>query len=240
MWTTDDVIAAAPSAGLVTSHDEDKRRVAFLLGRSLAAEMDLFAQHFTVPLRAARNHQVLITDKTPANVLALAGLVLDPSEPDVASILGAAEMYSRAWMPHAYDAVVYCRDRYDQKAGGDRMREKVLAVQNPADDAIHEALRTVPRLPVLEMPLGLTVAERVRWTVARVDELGLTAVCISLESPTGKAPTAWRTKHSARTSRERRDAHPKARRRSRVSRRTAGHRLRRRKVELALRESRIR
>jgi energy-coupling factor transporter ATP-binding protein EcfA2 len=142
----------------------------------LVAELDLFAQHFTLPLRAARHHQVLITDKTPANVLALASLVLDPTEPGVGSVLGAADALSRAWMPTAYDLVVYCGDRYDQTAGGDRMREKVLALQDPADKAIRDALRGVPRLPVLEMPLGLTVAERVQWTVERVDEMGLLAV----------------------------------------------------------------
>ncbi|WP_226961835.1 MULTISPECIES: nucleoside/nucleotide kinase family protein [Streptomyces] len=38
----------------------------------LAAELDLFALQLTTPLRAARNHRLLITDKTPANVLALA------------------------------------------------------------------------------------------------------------------------------------------------------------------------
>jgi hypothetical protein len=141
----------------------------------LVAELDLFAQHLTVPLRAARHHQLLITDKTPANVLALAGLVLDPTEPDVGAVLGAADALSRAWMPTAYDLVVYCADRYDQKAGGDRMREKVLTLQDSADTAIRAALRGVPRLPVLEMPLDLTVAERVRWTVRRLDERGLLA-----------------------------------------------------------------
>ncbi|MEV6810099.1 hypothetical protein [Streptomyces sp. NPDC051132] len=74
----------------------------------LAAELDLLAQHFTVPLRAARHHQVLITDKTPANVLALARLVLDPTEPGVAAVLAAGEALCRAWMPLAYDAIVYC------------------------------------------------------------------------------------------------------------------------------------
>ncbi|MER6386190.1 hypothetical protein ABT274_41130 [Streptomyces sp. NPDC001127] len=84
----------------------------------LVAELDLLAQHFTVPLRAARHHQVLITDKTPANVLALAGLVLDSTEPGVAAVLSAAEVLCRSWMSLAYDVVLYCEDRYDQKAGG--------------------------------------------------------------------------------------------------------------------------
>ncbi|MEV8344567.1 AAA family ATPase [Streptomyces niveus] len=140
----------------------------------LVAELDLFAQHFTVPLRAARHHQVLITDKTPANVLALARLVLDPTEPGTAGVLAAAEAMCRAWMPIAYDAVVYCRDRYDQKAGGDRMREKVLNIQDESDSAIYAACRATG-VPVLEMPRDLNVAERVQWTVERVEEMGLIA-----------------------------------------------------------------
>ncbi len=140
----------------------------------LVAEVDLLAQHLTVPLRAARHHQVLITDKTPANVLALAGLVLDPAEPGTAEVLAAAEALCQAWMPLAYDAIVYCRDRYDQKAGGDRMREKVLTLQDKSDTAIHEAC-TMPGVQILEMPTGLTVAQRVQWTMERIGNMGLLA-----------------------------------------------------------------
>ncbi|MGW0569908.1 AAA family ATPase [Streptomyces tauricus] len=140
----------------------------------LVAELDLFAQHFTVPLRAARHHQVLITDKTPANVLALAGLVLDPTEPGVAAVLTAADAMCRAWMPIAYDAIVYCRDRYDQKAGGDRMRAKVLGLQEEADEAIYQACRSTD-VPMLELPTGLTVAQRVHWAVGRLEVMGLIA-----------------------------------------------------------------
>jgi hypothetical protein len=141
----------------------------------LVAELDLFAQHLTVPLRAARHHQVLITDKTPVNVLALAGLVLDPTAPGTASVLAAAQALCQAWMPLAYDAIVYCRDRYDQKAGGDRMRQKVLGLQDDADSAIYEACRATG-VTMLEMPMGLTVAERVQWTMARVADMELIAV----------------------------------------------------------------
>ncbi|MFE9686803.1 AAA family ATPase [Streptomyces sp. NPDC006285] len=140
----------------------------------LVAELDLFAQHFTVPLRAARHHQVLITDKTPANVLALASLVLDRTEPSTGPVLAAAKALCRAWMPTAYDAIVYCRDRYDQKAGGDRMREKVLSIQDESDSAIYDACRATG-VPILEMPTGLTASERVEWTVGRLEIMGLIA-----------------------------------------------------------------
>ena len=141
----------------------------------LPAEIDLFGQQLSVPLRAARHHQVLITDKTPANVTALARLVLDSTEPGTGAVLAAAEAFCRAWMPLTYDAIVYCRDRYDQKAGGDRMREKVLALQTPAEMAIYEACRATG-VPILELPTGLTTAERVHWIAAEVTDRGLTAV----------------------------------------------------------------
>ncbi|MER5549417.1 AAA family ATPase [Streptomyces sp. NPDC002589] len=140
----------------------------------LVAELDLLAQHFTAPLRAARHHQVLITDKTPANVLALAGLVLDSTEPGVAAVLSAAEVLCRNWMSLAYDVVLYCEDRYDQKADGDRMREKVLGLQDEAAEAIYRALR-FSTVKILKVPTDLTVAERVQWAVERVDEMGLLA-----------------------------------------------------------------
>ncbi|MER5382328.1 AAA family ATPase [Streptomyces sp. NPDC002688] len=141
----------------------------------LVAELDLFAQHFTVPLRATRHHQVLITDKTPANVLALARLVLDPTEPGTAAVLAAADALCCAWMPQAYDLIVYCRDRYDQKAGGDPMRAKVLGIQDASDTAIHEECRATG-VPMLELPTGLTVSERVQWTMERVGDMGLLAI----------------------------------------------------------------
>jgi hypothetical protein len=108
-------------------------------------------------------------------VIALARLVLDPAEPGTGSVLAAAESLCRAWMFLAYDAIVYCRDKFDQKAGGDRMREKVLGLQDEADTAILEACRQTG-VPILEVPLGLDVEERVRWVAEAVSDRGLAAV----------------------------------------------------------------
>ncbi|MGW1836857.1 hypothetical protein [Streptomyces sp. NPDC002067] len=52
------------------------------------------------------------------------------------------------------------------------MREKVLGLQGSADEAILDAVRATG-VPVLEMPTGLTVDERVRWTVNTAEPLGL-------------------------------------------------------------------
>ncbi|GHF33477.1 hypothetical protein GCM10010218_13220 [Streptomyces mashuensis] len=140
----------------------------------LAAELDLFALQLTTTLRAARNHRLLITDKTPANVLALARLVLDPADPGTAAVLDAMESMCRAWMPQAYDLVIYCRDRFDQQAGGDRFRTKVLGLQDDADHAVLAACQD-SGVRLAELPTGLDTAGRVRWTAEQVERRGLAA-----------------------------------------------------------------
>ncbi|MGW7517846.1 AAA family ATPase [Streptomyces sp. NPDC054796] len=141
----------------------------------LPAEIDLFGQQLTVPLRAARHHQLLIADKTPANVIALACLLLDTNvEPGAGSVLAAAESFCRAWMPLVYDTVIYCRDRYDQRAGGDRMRQNVHNLQDQADELIYKVCRDTG-VHLLEMPTGLTNPERVRWAIQHVEQMGLAA-----------------------------------------------------------------
>jgi hypothetical protein len=115
---------------------------------------------------------MLITDKTPANVLALARLVLDLSAPGTGETLAAMEAMCQAWMPRAYDLVVYCRDRYDQKAGGDRFREKVLTLQDQADQAVYRACED-SRVALAELPTGLRTSERVAWIAEQVRHRGL-------------------------------------------------------------------
>ncbi|MFI1886175.1 hypothetical protein [Streptomyces jumonjinensis] len=112
---------------------------------------------------------------TPANVLALARLVLDATEPRTAAVLAACDALCRAWMPTAYDLILYCRDRFDQKAGGDRMREKVLSLQDEADHAVYQACEDTG-VPILEVPTGMRTAERVQWIAKRVTQLGITAI----------------------------------------------------------------
>jgi hypothetical protein len=138
----------------------------------LAAELDLFAVQLTTPLRTARNHRLLITDKTPVNVLAYARMVLDPLAPGTREVLEAMERMCAAWMPQAYDAVVYCRDRFDQRSGGDRFRTKVLGLQDQADEAVFTACKATG-VTVLDLPPGLDTAARVQWVTGRVTRMGL-------------------------------------------------------------------
>jgi predicted ATPase len=125
----------------VATVEEPARRSPFIeeivvhgRGRSdLETEADLFGAQLSAQLRAARQHTMIICDKTIANVLAYAWLVL-PARPGSreAAVLNAMEAFCRAWAP-VYDVVFYCCDNYDQQQAGDPYRAKVLDLQSAAD-----------------------------------------------------------------------------------------------------------
>src|SRR5262252_1677684 len=78
----------------------------------LETEADLFGAQLSAQLRAARQHPMIIADKTIASVLAYARLVL-PAPPGSreAAVLQAIEGFCRAWAP-VYDVVFFCCDNY--------------------------------------------------------------------------------------------------------------------------------
>ncbi|WP_030236679.1 AAA family ATPase [Streptomyces sp. NRRL S-350] len=140
----------------------------------LTAELDAFAVQLSTILRGSRHHTLLITDKTPANVLAYARLVLDRTDPVNHAVIASMEAMCRAWMPASVDLIVHCRDRFDQRSGGDRMREKVIDLQDATAAAVHEACAATG-VKMVDLPTSLDTQSRVRWIADRVSELGLLA-----------------------------------------------------------------
>jgi hypothetical protein len=138
----------------------------------LVTEADPFAAQLSAQLRAARQHTMIICDKTIANTLAYAWLVL-PASPRSreAATLAAMEAFCRAWAS-TYDAVFYCCDRYSQQQPGDPYRTKVLELQPAADRVIRSTCATVGQR-VIDIPPNMTTAQRVAWISERVTKLGI-------------------------------------------------------------------
>lgn len=139
----------------------------------LETEVDLFAAQLSAQLRAARQHPTIICDKTIANVLAYAWLVLEtPPGSRSASVLAAMESFCRAWAG-TYDAVFYCCDHFGQHQAGDPYRAKVLDLQSAADRVVRATCATVGQR-VIDVPPNMTTAQRVQWIAHRAAKLGIT------------------------------------------------------------------
>jgi predicted ATPase len=139
----------------------------------LETEVDLFAAQLSAQLRAARQHTMIICDKTIANVLAYAWLVLEtPPRSRTAAAVAAMEAFCHAWAG-AYDAVFYCCDRFSQHQAGDPYRAKVLDLQPAADRVVRSTCATVGQR-VIDIPPNMTTGQRVEWIAERVTKLGIT------------------------------------------------------------------
>ena len=133
----------------------------------LETEADLFGAQLSAQLRAARQHAMIIADKTIANVLAYARLVLAaPPGSREEAVLQAMETFCRAWAP-LYDVVFYCCDQFSQQQDGDPYRARVLDLQPAANRVVRQTCAAAGQ-HIIDIPPGLTTAERVSWTAARV------------------------------------------------------------------------
>lgn len=131
----------------------------------LAAEVDVFAAHLQYQLRTARNHQLLIADKTIVNVLAYARMLLNITPGTIdATVLDAIETFCRAWTP-TYDLVFYTHDHYSQPSDG--FRAKVAGLQDTAATTLRELYRQLD-VAVLDVPLGYETDQRVEWVAGQV------------------------------------------------------------------------
>jgi predicted ATPase len=136
----------------------------------LATEVDLFAAQLQHQLRVARHHQLAIFDKTIANVLGYARLVLDTPDGSIEQgVLDAMAAFCHAWAP-VYDAVFYLHDRYDAHTATDPLRARVLDLQDATDHAVRTAC-TDSGISLIDVPTGLDLDARVQWVAERLTDL---------------------------------------------------------------------
>lgn len=127
-------------------------------------ELDLFAAHLMTCARAARQHQLILADKTPTNVLAYSQFYVAPNADSWAlEVLGAMAQLGEAW-GQVYDAIYYLSDTFEEDAKSDRYRSKVVGAQDDID-ALLRQMYTATNLELSHVPLGRDLDHKVAWTI---------------------------------------------------------------------------
>lgn len=135
----------------------------------ITAELHLFASQVAREMLLARYHEVLICDKTVANVLGYSRIFLRRNKIAFPSqMLKAVESFCRIYAKQ-YDAIVYASDFYELNATKDPFRPQDLAFQKQADESIRQVCKDI-NLTILELPLGLSLEEKVAWVTQRLVE----------------------------------------------------------------------
>lgn len=130
-------------------------------------ELHLLASQIEYEHREARYHQVLICDKTVANVLGYSRLLLaDNSSIATGQLIGSLQPFLTEYVK-LYDFVFFCNDLYDLTTTEDPFRPRDALFQKQASAAIRQACTDLA-LPLIDIPIGLSHDERVAFVVQRI------------------------------------------------------------------------
>jgi predicted ATPase len=139
----------------------------------LFTELHLFAGQLTEELVTARNHELIICDKSLVSVLAYARLLLTAAPGSFESnMLDAMESLCRTYS-QIYDAVFYLSDMYDLQRTKDPFRGSIMqeqALQKEIDIAIKEVCDAVG-LKRIEVPTGMSLNDKLQWVAERANKV---------------------------------------------------------------------
>lgn len=129
---------------------------------SMRIELQFFSTAIADQVLTSRHHDILICDKTPANVLAYAQLFLEESmSRHDRQLFRAMEQLLHEWS-RAYDVLFFLRDRFDLKEEQDPIRARALDQQAEVETLIRARLDSL-ETNVVDVPAGLPLEQRVEW-----------------------------------------------------------------------------
>jgi hypothetical protein len=136
---------------------------------TIYGELHLLGEQIAAEQRLARHHSLVVCDKTVANVLGYARLLLgkqdDPFTRELLERLPPMlESYARL-----YDRVFFLSDFYDLERTHDPFRPSDAAFQLATDEALRVACADL-KLKVEFVAPGLEYEAKVRWVVERIVE----------------------------------------------------------------------
>lgn len=95
-------------------------------------EVDLIMNHISQCIRGTRDGEIILSDRTPVNVLAYTNLLISNKNELEKDLLGKCELLVGSWV-NFYDLIFYCQDYYFADISKDNRRSKVVGIQKEVD-----------------------------------------------------------------------------------------------------------
>ncbi len=95
-------------------------------------EIDLIMNHISQCIRGTRNSEIILSDRTPVNVLAYTNLLISSKNQLENNLLDKCNTLTEVWVKF-YDLIFYCQDHYTADIDTDNLRSKVVDMQNEVD-----------------------------------------------------------------------------------------------------------
>lgn len=95
-------------------------------------EVDLIMNHISQCIRGTRDGELILSDRTPANVLAYTELLISSENQLENDLLEKCNSLVETWVKF-YDLIFYCQDYYVADVSTDNRRSKVIEIQKEVD-----------------------------------------------------------------------------------------------------------
>lgn len=132
-------------------------------------ETELFALHLLQCVQACRVGKFVISDRTPANVMAYTHLLVNSLDKKEREFFAAMENATSQWLKF-YDLIFYCCDHFNINLDEDRLRSKVVGIQDSVDEMTRLEYKKANIQPI-DIPCGLQLKERVDFVLSNLKNL---------------------------------------------------------------------
>ncbi len=95
-------------------------------------EIDLIMNHISQCIRGTRDGEIILSDRTPVNVLAYTELLIPKKNKLEIDLLKKCRALIETWIMF-YDLIFYCQDYYIADITKDNRRSKVVGIQKEVD-----------------------------------------------------------------------------------------------------------
>jgi predicted ATPase len=133
---------------------------------SVEAELHLFATQIAEEQLSARQHELIICDKTIANVVGYAKMLI-PEEDGSRQLVRAMSNFAASYSGF-YDRVIYMSEFYDPARTKDPYRPNDLRFQKTADQFIRAACEDAG-IELTTLPRDIGFEARVSWASKVID-----------------------------------------------------------------------
>lgn len=129
-------------------------------------EVDLLMNHISSCIRGTRNGNIILSDRTPANVIAYTNLLVKSKDDKELDFWNKCNELVESWIKF-YDLIFYCQDFYSENENQDKMRSKVLGMQQSVDLETRKQYEKF-NCNLQYIPRGLTLDKKADWVINKI------------------------------------------------------------------------
>lgn len=134
----------------------------------LFLETDLIMNHVSQCIRGIRQGNVILSDRTPINVIAYTNLLVEHENLLDAELYRKCVSFVETWHKF-YDLIFYCQDYYEIDVNVDNMRNKVIDIQVTVDEETRRLYQEY-KGNIKYIPEGLSLEEKTLFAFDSIRE----------------------------------------------------------------------